>query len=71
MLTLKVSYLCFCVFLEMSPRNGTDVDAALAMKTFSNLGYTIRFTNDQTVREMTQLMLNGNGKFLIHSRLPL
>lgn len=52
----------------MSARNGTDVDAALAAKTFSTLGYKIKFANDQTVREMTQLMLDGNEKFLIYSR---
>ncbi|KAM3613399.1 uncharacterized protein V6R79_025384 [Siganus canaliculatus] len=42
---------------QMNTRNGTDVDAANAMKTFSGLGYRIRFFNDQTVKQMTQLML--------------
>ncbi|XP_068181127.1 caspase-3-like isoform X2 [Antennarius striatus] len=41
---------------QMSPRSGTDVDAAKAMKTFSSLGYKIRFANDQTKAQMTQLL---------------
>ncbi|XP_068182393.1 caspase-7-like isoform X1 [Antennarius striatus] len=41
---------------EMSPRSGTDVDAARAMRTFSSLGYKIRFANDQTVAQMNQLL---------------
>lgn len=41
----------------MNTRNGTDVDAAIAVKTFSELGYKVRFFNDQTVKEMNQLML--------------
>ncbi|XP_070769009.1 caspase-3-like [Enoplosus armatus] len=41
---------------RMSPRNGTDVDAASAVKTFTDLGYKIRFFNDQTAGQMRQLM---------------
>lgn len=48
----------------MSARNGTDVDAAIAVKTFSNLGYKIKFVNDQTVKEMTKLMLSGNENYI-------
>ena len=44
----------------MNYRNGTDVDAAAAAKVFSNLGYKVKFFNDQTVRQMKQLMLSGN-----------
>ncbi|XP_068596908.1 caspase-3-like [Brachionichthys hirsutus] len=40
----------------MSPRNGTDVDAANAMKTFTNLGYELRFANDQTRAQMSELL---------------
>ncbi|XP_041799752.1 caspase-3-like [Chelmon rostratus] len=43
---------------QMSTRNGTDVDAAAAVKIFSGLGYKIRFFNDQTVKQMKQLMLS-------------
>lgn len=43
---------------QMSPRNGTDLDAATAMKVFSSLGYKMRVTNDQTVKQMTQLLLS-------------
>lgn len=52
----------------MSTRNGTDVDAASAMKTFSDLGYKIRVANDLTVEEMKKLMLNGN-RFLFFQGL--
>ncbi|XP_061691922.1 caspase-3b isoform X3 [Syngnathoides biaculeatus] len=41
---------------KMSTRNGTDVDAAFAMKTFSELGYTIKVATDQTVKQMKTLM---------------
>lgn len=41
----------------MNTRNGTDHDAAIAVKTFSGLGYKVMFFNDQTVKEMNQLML--------------
>ncbi|XP_076595841.1 caspase-3-like [Chaetodon auriga] len=43
---------------QMSARNGTDVDAANAVKTFSSLGYKIKFVNDQTVEQMKRLMLS-------------
>ncbi|XP_051277085.1 caspase-3 [Dicentrarchus labrax] len=43
---------------HMSPRNGTDVDAATAMKTFTDLGYDIRFHNDLTMNQMREQMLN-------------
>nr|ULM60727.1 caspase-3 [Pampus argenteus] len=42
----------------MSTRNGTDVDAASAMKTFSALGFKTRVVNDLTVEEMRRLMLS-------------
>ncbi|XP_071313156.1 caspase-3-like [Trachinotus anak] len=42
----------------MSIRNGTDVDAAFAAKTFSRLGYKTRVVNDQTVEQMRQLLFN-------------
>lgn len=54
----SVEYLCFS--LDMSYRNGTDVDAKAAVEVFSELGYKIKFFNDQTVGQMRQLMLNGN-----------
>ncbi|XP_029962527.1 caspase-3-like [Salarias fasciatus] len=41
---------------NMSLRNGTDVDAAIVMKTFRQLGYKLRVANDQTVFQMKALM---------------
>ncbi|KAK9517577.1 hypothetical protein VZT92_022936 [Zoarces viviparus] len=40
----------------MSARNGTDVDAADAVKTFHKLGYKINVANDQTTEQMKQLL---------------
>ena len=48
----------------MDTRCGTDVDAALASKTFSELGYKIKLVNDQTANDMIRLMRTGNGNFL-------
>ncbi|XP_059202703.1 caspase-3-like [Centropristis striata] len=39
---------------NMSLRNGTDVDAAAAVKTFSALGYKVQVANDQTVDQMNE-----------------
>ncbi|KAK5865228.1 hypothetical protein PBY51_016408 [Eleginops maclovinus] len=44
----------------MNTRNGTDLDAAAAMKTFSEMGYKVQFANDQTVNEMKQLLCNAS-----------
>uniref|UniRef100_A0A3Q3WFN6 Caspase-3 n=1 Tax=Mola mola TaxID=94237 RepID=A0A3Q3WFN6_MOLML len=61
----KMDYPCLgtCVIInnknfhqKMNTRSGTDVDAALAYKTFSDLGYKITFVNDQTTRDMIRLM---------------
>ncbi|KAF3693555.1 Caspase-3 [Channa argus] len=43
---------------RMSTRDGTDVDAALAKKTFTDLGYETRVVNDQTVKQMVKLLWN-------------
>ncbi|XP_060904784.1 caspase-3-like [Labrus mixtus] len=43
---------------NMAVRNGTDVDGGTALKTFSSLGYKVRFANDQTVDQMKQLMIS-------------
>ncbi|CAF96609.1 unnamed protein product, partial [Tetraodon nigroviridis] len=43
----------------MNTRNGTDVDAANAMKVFSNLGYRVRVHNDQTVAQISQLLTSA------------
>ncbi|KAM3624178.1 uncharacterized protein V6R79_020322 [Siganus canaliculatus] len=40
----------------MNQRNGTDVDAANAMKVFSKLGYKVKVYNDQTVEQMKQVL---------------
>ncbi|XP_037317982.2 caspase-3b [Pungitius pungitius] len=46
----------------MSARNGTDVDANDAMKTFSALGYKVKIAQDQTVDQMVQLLLDESKK---------
>lgn len=40
----------------MNQRNGTDVDAANAMKVFTKLGYKVKVYNDQTVEQMKQVL---------------
>ncbi|XP_053179824.1 caspase-3b [Scomber japonicus] len=40
----------------MGMRNGTDVDAAIAAKTFTELGYKVKVFNDQTAANMKKLM---------------
>ncbi|KAJ3587386.1 hypothetical protein NHX12_010984 [Muraenolepis orangiensis] len=42
----------------MNLRNGTDLDAGAAMKTFSSLGYKMKMANDLTVKEMQDLLYN-------------
>lgn len=43
----------------MNQRNGTDVDAANAMKVFSKLGYKVKVYNDQTVEQMKHILVSG------------
>lgn len=40
----------------MNQRNGTDVDAANAMKVFAKLGYKAKVYNDQSVEQMKQVL---------------
>ncbi|XP_008314808.1 caspase-3a [Cynoglossus semilaevis] len=40
----------------MNQRNGTDVDAANALKVFSKLGYKVKVFNDQTVDQMVKIL---------------
>ncbi|XP_074545405.1 caspase-3a [Halichoeres trimaculatus] len=42
----------------MNQRNGTDVDAANAMKVFSKLGYKAKVYNDLTVENMKQVLVS-------------
>ncbi|XP_041846327.1 caspase-3-like [Melanotaenia boesemani] len=46
----------------MSTRNGTDVDAAFVMRTFNVLGYKTRLYNDQTVAQMTRLLISVSAE---------
>ena len=46
-------------FKGMNQRNGTDVDAANAMKVFGKLGYKVKVYNDQSVDQMTQVLTAG------------
>ncbi|KAF1395424.1 hypothetical protein PFLUV_G00011370 [Perca fluviatilis] len=40
----------------MNQRNGTDVDAGNAMKVFGKLGYKVKVYNDQSVKQMEQVL---------------
>lgn len=40
----------------MNQRNGTDVDAANAMKVFAKLGYKVKVYNDQSVEQMKHVL---------------
>ncbi|XP_068445434.1 caspase-3a [Clinocottus analis] len=42
----------------MNQRNGTDVDAANAMKVFGKLGYQVKVYNDQSVEQMKQVLIS-------------
>lgn len=42
----------------MNQRNGTDVDAANAMKVFGKLGYKVKVYNDQSVEQMKQVLIS-------------
>ncbi|CAK6973959.1 caspase-3a [Scomber scombrus] len=44
----------------MNQRNGTDVDAANAMKVFAKLGYKAKVFNDQTVGQMVQILTDAS-----------
>lgn len=44
----------------MTVRTGTDVDAALAMRTFGGRGYRVSVANDLRVEEMKQLLLTAS-----------
>lgn len=67
MLALKVIFFtCVCfVSPGMNARNGTDIDAAYAMKTFSSLGYNVKVENDRTVAQMKELLSRGNRNYKI------
>ncbi|CAN9510238.1 unnamed protein product [Ophioblennius macclurei] len=41
----------------MNQRNGTDVDAANAMKVFAKFGYKVKVYNDQTVDQLKQVLI--------------
>lgn len=43
----------------MNQRNGTDVDAANAVKVFGKLGYKVKVYNDQSVEEMKRVLVSG------------
>lgn len=44
----------------MNTRNGTDVDAAYAVKVFKDLGYKVKVHNDQTVDQIRQLLTSAS-----------
>eukprot|EP00064_Thunnus_orientalis_P021192 superscaffoldBa00006283_g21348 len=43
---------------DLSTRDGTDVDAESARKTFSRLGYNVRVARNQTAQQMKSMMFN-------------
>lgn len=45
----------------MNQRNGTDVDAANAMKVFGNLGYKVKVYNDQSVAQIQHVLTSGKS----------
>lgn len=47
----------------MNQRNGTDVDAANALKVFSKLGYKVKVFNDQTVDQMVKILTAGGFRY--------
>lgn len=58
----------------MNQRNGTDVDAANAMKVFSLLGYKVKVYNDQSVDQMKRVLTAGKYslfKFITFPSTPL
>lgn len=61
-----------CVFLlGMNQRNGTDVDAANALKAFSGLGYKVKIYNDQTMKQMEEVLIAGKYYSKCHcSKVP-
>ncbi|KAM6942085.1 caspase-3a [Lycodopsis pacificus] len=44
----------------MNQRNGTDVDAANAMKVFGKLGYKVKVYNDQSVDQLKQVLTSAS-----------
>jgi len=44
----------------MNPRSGTDEDAANLYADFSQLGFKVVVSNNQTAQQMLQLMIEGN-----------
>lgn len=44
----------------MNQRNGTDVDAANAMKVFGKLGYKVKVYNDQSVEQLKQVLISAS-----------
>ncbi|XP_028303469.1 caspase-3a [Gouania willdenowi] len=51
----------------MNQRNGTDVDAANAMKVFAKFGYKVKVYNDQSVEQMKQVLLAASKEDHSHS----
>uniref|UniRef100_A0A3B3D026 Caspase-3 n=1 Tax=Oryzias melastigma TaxID=30732 RepID=A0A3B3D026_ORYME len=44
----------------MNQRNGTDIDAASALKVFSKLGYKVNIYNDQTVNQIKRILIDAS-----------
>lgn len=66
-------FVCVFVFKGMNQRNGTDVDAANAMKVFTKLGYKVKVYNDQSVEQMKQVLISGKFEveFKQHTKIIL
>lgn len=68
MKSFSVSEKCLHGSEGMNQRNGTDVDAANAMKVFSKLGYKVKIYNDRTVEQMKQILISGEFCRRIHTK---
>uniref|UniRef100_A0A673LH67 Caspase-3 n=1 Tax=Sinocyclocheilus rhinocerous TaxID=307959 RepID=A0A673LH67_9TELE len=53
----------------MGVRNGTDQDAKNVIETFSNLGFTMKMSNDQTVSQMRDLLTEVSREDHSHSAM--
>lgn len=51
--------ICTLLSTGMNQRNGTDVDAGNMMNVFRKLGYNVKVYNDQTARQIVQVLTAG------------
>lgn len=49
----------FLLHIGMSPRSGTDADAASVREVFMKLGYKIKINNDLSCGDIVKILKNG------------